>query len=199
MFAAFLCQFRIVEIRLGQAMEISMKTFTKLVAALVVGAGALGVTTAFADHDERRESRYESARPEYCAIDHDHRSHDANYYDYYPADKYYRAGPYRRTGMTLSVRIGDRGYRGGRHENYYNRYGYGGRYNRGRPVHREVYDTRFRARIVLTEEVNYSRRGPRLICTVSVRGPEARYVPYGRLRRIAVRECSPRARIRIDA
>lgn len=174
-----------------------MKPVVKIFAALVFGASAFGATAAFAEHDEDRyESRGDYGRPEHCDLDHDHRSHASNYYDYYPADRYYRAGPYRGSGVTLSVRVGDRGYRDDRYDN---EYGYGDRYREGRPVHREVYDTRYRARIVLIEEVVRTRHGPHLVCTVSARGPDAHHVSYGRMRSIAARECSPRARIRIDA
>lgn len=171
-----------------------MKKLFKLFAAFAFAAGALGVSAAMASHDGRYERR-----PQHCAIDHDHRSHTANYYDYYPADRYSRAGAYRGSGVQISVRVGERGYRRDRRHRYYNDYGYGARYREGRPVHREIYDTRLRARIVLVERIDYTRRGPRLVCTVSARGPQARYAPYGHLRRIAARECSRRAEIRILA
>lgn len=179
-----------------------MRTTVRILAALALGAGAFGFTAASAEHrDGGYESRSDYGRPEHCDIDHDHRSHATNYYDYYPADHYYRAGPYRGSGVSLSVRIGDddhRGRRGYRDHNDYG-YGYGDRYRDGRPLRREVFDTRYRARIVLIEEVVRTHHGPRLTCTVSARGPEADYVPYGRLRSVAARECSPRARVRIDA
>lgn len=181
-----------------------MKPVVKILAALAFGASTIGVTAAFADHDEDRyERRSDYGRPEHCDLSHDHRSHAANYYNYYPADRYSRAGAYRGSGVSLTVQVGDRGYRRDDHrdrgDSYYNDYGYGGRYSDGRPVHREVYDTRYRARIVLVEEVVRTRHGPHLVCTVSARGPEAHYVPYGRLRSVAARECSPRSRIQIDA
>jgi len=110
-----------------------------------------------------------------------------------------------RGGVTLSVSIGDddRYDRDGRYDDRYDgryddrgrRNGYRGR--DGRIVNREVYDTRYRARIILIEELVRTRRGPRLVCTVDARGPQARYVPRGRLQRIARRECSRRAQIRI--
>lgn len=72
---------------------------------------------------------------------------------------------------------------------------------------RKVFQTRYRARVVLTEEIvrnqrsrnhrSRNRRGPRLVCTVEARGPQARYVPKRRLRRIARNNCSRRARVRI--
>ena len=163
---------------------------------LVAGASAvlaLGFNAASAKY-----------RPDPCSVDHDHRSHHADYYDYYAADKYYRAGPYRKGGLSFSIRLGDNGYVDF-HDGYarYDRYdrgrrhGYRGR--RGRVLNREVYDTRYRARIVLTEEVVRTRRGPRLVCTVAARGPEADYVSKRRLKRIARRDCSHRARVRIYA
>jgi len=161
-----------------------MKSVWTVMLAGATALIALGFSAASAKH-----------RPDPCYIDHDHRSHHADYYNYYPADKYYRAGPYRRSGLSFSIRLGDNGYlslsdRGRRH-------GYRGR--RGRIMNREVYRTRYRARIVLTEEVVRTRRGPRLVCTVSARGPQADYVSKRRLRRIARRECSHRARVRIYA
>jgi hypothetical protein len=207
MFAAIARHISLIEIRLGQAKEISMKQFVKILAALAFGASAFGVTTAFAEHRESRyDSRSDYGRPEHCDLDHDHRSHAENYYNYYPADRYSRAGDYRSSGVSLSVRIGDRGdrgYRNDRHrhrgDDYDNEYGYGDRYRERRPVHREVYDTRYRARIALVEEVVRTRHGQHVVCTVSARGPDAHHVPYGRLRSIAARECSSHARIRIDA
>ena len=72
-----------------------------------------------------------------------------------------------------------------------------GNYRRGGK--RLTFSTRFRATIVLTEDVVRSRRGPQQVCTVSVRGPQARLVPKKRLRRIARNNCSRRAKIRIYA
>ena len=98
---------------------------------------------------------------------------------------------YRGSGVTLSVKYGD-GYR---------HHGYDRRHykKKRRVVHREVFNTRYRARIVLIEEVVHRRRGTRLVCTVEARGPEARYVSKRRIHRIADRNCSPRARIRVFA
>ena len=59
--------------------------------------------------------------------------------------------------------------------------------------------TRYRATVFVTEDVVYSRRGPRQVCTVSVRGPEQRYVSGKQLRRIARNHCSRRAVISIRA
>ncbi|PQA88644.1 hypothetical protein [Hyphococcus luteus] len=174
-----------------------MKKFLKPLIAGGLAISALGFGAASAAH-----------RPDPCRIDHDHRSHAANYYNYYAADKYYRAGAYRPSGVTFSIRFGDHDYdRRSRHHDRYDRYDDRGRRNGyrgahrgrggGRLVNREVYDTRYRARIVLSERVVRTRRGPRLICTVDARGPQARYVPNRRLHRIARRECSRRADIRV--
>ncbi len=158
-----------------------MKSILKTFIALVMGAGVYGLAQASAND-----------RPDYCAIDHDHRSHNASYYDYYDQDKYYRAGPYRSNS---------RGRYNGRYNDRYNDgHGRGGRYDRRRPrsrvVHRETYNTRYRARITLVEEIYWTRSGRRqLVCSVLVKGPEAYYVPHRRLKRIAQRDCSPRARI----
>lgn len=173
-----------------------MKMIFKTMIAAVLGAAAMGASAAM-------------AKPAYCSHDHDHRSHAADYYNYYPADRYYRAGAYSDSGFSLSIRVGD-GYdrydrdrhdrydRRGRDRHYRGRrHGYRG--DRGRTINREVYDTRYRARIILTEEVVRTRHGPRLVCTVRTRGPEARYVPKRRLHRIAKRNCSHRARVRIHA
>lgn len=165
-----------------------MKTILKTMIAAIMGAAALGAGAAM-------------AKPAYCSHDHDHRSHAADYYDYYAADKYYRAGPYRDSGFSFSITFGD-GYddRYDRRDRRYDRgrrHGYRG--DRGRIVKREVFQTRYRARIVLIEEVYRTRRGPRLLCTVDARGPQARYVPKRRLHRIANRNCSRRAQVRIVA
>lgn len=77
--------------------------------------------------------------------------------------------------------------------------GYKPRHRASRVVNRDVFRTRFRARIVLVEEIVQRRRGPRLVCTVSVRGPEAAYVSRRRVHRIADRFCSSRARVRVFA
>lgn len=168
-----------------------MKSITRLLFAGAFGLMTLGVSAAFASY-----------QPDYCDIDHDHRSHAANYYDYYPADRYYRAGPYRDSGFSFSITVGDdydyyNGWRRADRYDYGRRHGYRGR--SGRIINREVFDTRFRARIVLIEEAIRTRRGPRLVCTVEARGPEARYVSERRMRRIARNYCSPRANIRVFA
>jgi hypothetical protein len=66
-------------------------------------------------------------------------------------------------------------------------------------VKRRVFDTRWRANILLVEEAFYGPRGTHLVCTVSVRGPEARRVPNGQVRSVASRGCSRRAEVRLYA
>ncbi|MBI1391742.1 MAG: hypothetical protein GC152_03270 [Alphaproteobacteria bacterium] len=129
-------------------------------------------------------------RPARCDVTHDHRSHAANYYDFYAADRFYRAGPYRTAGV--SVTIGRNDY-------------YGGRGYRGRPrnqiVFRDVIPTRGQARIIVTEEIVYrgrSNRGRR-VCTIAPVGRDANLVPYRRLQRIAAQSCSRGAAVRIRA
>ncbi|NOX93708.1 MAG: hypothetical protein GXP04_01025 [Alphaproteobacteria bacterium] len=206
-----------------------MKILFKTFAAGIAGLFVIGASTAFANDRTSYGSEYGAEyRPEICTVDHDHRSHAANYYNYYPADKYFRAGKYRRSGVSFSITIGDSNYdrydRRDRRDGYnrYNRNNRYDRYNRrdnhdrydrrnnqdygrrngyrgreGRVVNREVFDTRYRARIVLIEEVVRSRRGPRLVCTVQAKGPEAGYVSKRRMHRIANRVCSSSARIQV--
>ena len=176
----------IMEIQLGQARRSKMTNPKQLFIAAVTGLLALGATSASASY-----------QPDICDVGHDHRSHAANYYDYYPADQYSRAGPYRDQGVRFSITIGDRYDRRADYSDRGRRNGYRGR--DGRVVNKQVFDTRHRARIVLIEEAVRTRRGPRLVCTVEARGPEARYVSERRLRRIARDNCSPRARIKVFA
>ncbi len=193
-----------------------MKTLFKMIIAGAIGAITMAATS----------SAFANDRPDYCSIDHDHRSHNAKYYDYYDHDKYYRAGPYRssgrNSGVSFSITFGDGYYDDDRHtdrrrsSHHYNdrrhsdrhnddrrdyrrgkNHGYRGR--EGRIVNRQVFDTRHRARIVLIEEVVRTRRGPRLVCSVEARGREAGYVSKRRMRRIANNNCSPRARINVYA
>ncbi|MEO1252814.1 MAG: hypothetical protein AAFW81_10770 [Pseudomonadota bacterium] len=121
-------------------------------------------------------------RPPYCPRDHDHRTHHADYYDYYAADRYSRGGD----------RYGHKRYRG-------DRYGRYGRYGRARSevVFRRHFDLRqYNAYITVVEE-NYWTRSGRVqrVCSVLVRGPDAYYVPQRRLERAANRNCSRYARI----
>lgn len=149
------------------------------------------------DRDRYDDRRYAGARPDICRVDHDHRIHHRDYYNYYPRDRYYNADP----TFSLSFSFGDRGYydRSGR---YYDRPYYDNRGYRdyGRVVRRDKVGIRgYRADALVVEEVFPGRRGSDLVCTVTARGPDARYVPYGRLRSIAAHECSRRAQIRIYA
>lgn len=176
-------------------------------------AGAIGAITLVA-----ASSAFASDKPAFCGIDHDHRSHNTSYYNYYDQDRYYRAGPYRSSrqssGVSFSITFGD-GYSSGRRygddhradhrdndrrryrRNKYRGKNHGYRGRDGRTVNRQVFDTRYRARIVLVEEVVRTRHGPRLVCTVKARGQEAGYVSKRRMRRIANNNCSRRARINV--
>lgn len=145
----------------------------KIMTALVVGVlsfGAIGVTGASANHRDQPA---------------DLRHYDGSYDTRDGASLLYVSSRYAR---------GDDRY-ARRDHRYGRRNGYRGR--DGRILFREVYNTRYRARIVLVEEVVRTRRGPRFVCTVSVRGPQARFVSERRMHRIARRDCSPRARIRV--
>jgi hypothetical protein len=147
--------------------------------------------------DHRDHQRYSSSyRPARCTLDHDHRYHDRSYYNYYGHDRYYRSDP----GFSISLNFGNGYYdRGGAYyrQPYYDQRGYRAS---GRVVNRETYNLRgYRADAVLIEEIYPGRRGSDLVCTVTARGPDARYVPYGQLRSIAERNCSRRAAIRVYA
>lgn len=127
-----------------------------------------------------------SYQPDYCRSDHDHRSHDANYYDYYDKDEYHRAGAYR----------GDRSYR--RRQGYDRGYDRG--YRRHRPhsrvVFRREFPTRYDAYVVIVEEIYYTRSGrEQLVCSAVAKGYDRRYISHKRMRRLARRHCSNRARI----
>ncbi len=113
---------------------------------------------------------------------------------------------HRDSAVSFSITVGDDRYhrhsRYDRYDRYDRRHRYYGRRNgyRGyeaRRVNREVFNTRYRARIVLTEDIIRTRRGPRLVCNVTARGPEARYVSERRMWRVANRHCSRRARINV--
>ena len=161
-----------------------MNTTLKMAIAFAMGFAGLGLMQANASH-----------KPDYCAVDHDHRSHDRTYYDHYPADSYYNAGQYRSSRYDDRYGRGDRYDRGDR-DDYRDRGRYSSRRARSQVVHRQHYNTRYRAEITVFEEVYWTRSGRRqLVCTVLVRGPEARYVSRQRVSRIAHRDCSRRARI----
>lgn len=158
----------------------------QLIIAAVTGLLALGATSAIAaDGGKKGDKRAEQ------------RSHAASYNDEYPADYATRSGTYRDQGVSFTITYGDRYDRRVDYSDRGRRNGYRGR--DGRVVNRQVFDTRHRARIVLIEEAVRTRRGPRLVCTVEARGPEARYVSERRMRRIARNNCSPRARIKVYA
>lgn len=146
--------------------------------------------------DRRSDQRYSSGRPERCLLDHDHRYHNRDYYNYYPKDRYYSADP----GFSISLNFGNGYYdRSGAYYKrpYYDQRGYR---DYGRVVNREVINLRgYRADAVLVEEAFGGQRGGNLVCTVTARGPDANYVPYGQLRSIAARYCSRRADIRVYA
>lgn len=148
-----------------------MKTITKTITAFITGFTMLAGANAVAEY-----------RPDFCNLSHDHRQHDAQYYDYYPKDNYYRDTSYR----------GDNSYRRDtsyRRDNRYSR-------PRSRVVNRETYSTRYRAKIVLVEEVYYTRSGRKqLVCSIVPKGPEAYYIKRQRLQRIANKGCSRYSRI----
>ena len=191
-----------------------MKTIVKAIIASAAGMLVIGATASFAaERSDSRSSQRSDYRPDYCDIDHDHRSHASNYYNYYDADRYFRAGSYtgvyKGSGLRISVRLGDSYDNRRGNQRYDNRRGDRRSDNRrgdrryannrrGRVVNRQSFDTRYRARIILTEEIVRGRRGNRrLVCTVKARGPEANYVSKRRMHRVANRNCSPRARVRV--
>lgn len=156
-------------------------------------------------YDDRRgrdsrydDRRYSGGRPDRCTLDHDHRYHSRDYYKYYPRDRYYDNDP----GFSISLSFGNGGYydRSGAYYDrpYYDQRGYR---DYGRVVNRDVIRIRgYRAEALLVEEYfGGGRRGSDTVCTVTARGPDARYVPYGQLRSIAARYCSRRSDIRIYA
>lgn len=203
-----------------------MRSFVKQAAAFALGLATLGGAAAFADDDdyrrgrdrdddryydrrgddryddrrggEYRETRYRGGRPDRCDEDHDHRYHNRDYYSYYPKDRYYNADP----EFSISLSFGNGGYydRGGRYNNrsYYDQRGYR---DYGRVIDRDSFRIRgYRAEAIVVEEAfGGGRGGYRLVCTVTARGPDARYVPYGQLRSIANRACSRRSEIRVYA
>lgn len=163
-----------------------MREFTKSIIVLFASAAAFGGAQAAAEY-----------RPDCCDVDHDHRSHNASYYDYYDADNYYRAGPYRGAASYKGqARRGhnDRRYNDRRYNSRdYDSYDYK---PRSRVVNRRTYRTRYNARIVLVEEIYYTKSGrEQLVCSVLAKGRDAYYVPRRQLKRIANRGCSRYARI----
>ncbi len=150
-----------------------MNNITKSVIAFVFSAAAFGGAQAAAEN-----------QPAYAPETHDQRSYNAAFYNDGPVSDHYQTAAHR----------GDRYNRRDRYDRGYDRYSR--RRPHSRVVHRETYRTKYRARIVLVEEIYWTRSGrQQLVCSVLVKGPEAYYVPHRRLRRIANRDCSPRARI----
>ncbi len=164
-----------------------MQVIPKLCAALVAVAGVLMATEAAAER-----------RPSYCPTDHDHRSHDANYYDYYDADRYSRSGAYRP--VSRYDRYGGSRYDRRYSRRYYNdrRYSRRGYYRpRSEVVFRRNIDLRrYRAYVTVVEE-NYWTRSGRVqrVCSIVPKGRDAYEVPHRRLSRIARNNCSRYARI----
>ena len=170
-------------------------SFAKRIAAGFAGAlgGLLLLGAAPAQASDRHND---------CYVDHDRRSKHYDKDHCYENDATFKKG--RKKSGSFVITVGDRrGYdrayvrfdaRGDR--GYYNRRG---RRGASELIKREVFRTRGRARVVLTEEVIYGRRRTRLVCTVKARGRDADLVPYRRLKRIAYNNCSRRARINIIA
>lgn len=154
-----------------------MGKITRTAVAFLFGASALGISAASADHRDRggRDDDAEVTLSVTVGDNYDDNSYGGRYDD----DRYDGRRDYDR-------------YDGRRDRDHR----YDGNRGGSRVVKRRVYDTRYRARIFLVEEVYFTGRGSQRVCTLDVRGPEARYVPRERLRRVANNECSPRARIR---
>lgn len=151
-----------------------MQALPKLCAALGAAAGMLLIAQTASAYD----------RPAYCPERHDHRSHSASYYDYYDADRYSRAGDYRRD------RNYDRRDRRGRYHRRYHR-------PRSEVVfRRHINLRRFNAHVTVVEE-NYWTRSGRVqrVCSIVPKGRDAYYVPQRRLSRIANNHCSRYARV----
>ena len=160
----------------------------KLIAATIVGVVTLGVSGLGIS------SASANNRPNYCPTDHDHRSHNVDYYNYYSADRYSRNS---RSGLSITISSNNRAT----NNRANNRSSYDRRANRGgsKVVKRKSFNTRYNARVLLEERIVYGRRSNNLICTLSVRGRDAGYVTNRKLRRIANNNCSRRASIRINA
>ncbi|MEM1193457.1 MAG: hypothetical protein AAGH42_08725 [Pseudomonadota bacterium] len=165
----------------------------------LAGLAVMAATPASANAYDKQVSKYEKS---------DHRAHHNQRKDRFTKDRFHRADPYRRNGVRISVNTRDRYNRDNRFDNRYDnrrrdrRSGHYDNRRRGsdsKVIKRERFRTRYNARIVLTEEVIYGRRGNRLVCTVAVRGPEADCISRRRLNRIANNYCSRDARVRILA
>ncbi len=172
-----------------------MKNIIRIVLGAVVGVAALGATQASA------------SGPAYYQTVDDKREYRGD--DYYERDDYKRSRAYRGDNYNRYDRRSRGYYKNGvyydrRGDNYYRGRGYDrnrgyDRRRRGsKVVSRSVIPARGRANIVVVEEIYYTRSGrEQLICTVKTRGPDANYVPYDRVRRVARRCCSRYADIRI--
>jgi len=122
-------------------MDLKVKT----VIALILGVSIFGSSQAMAEF-----------RPDYCPRVHDHRSHNASYYNYYEKDDYYRAGEYRGTQSRANYESRYDGRRGRRYDNNRRDRSYSRR-ARSRVVNRDTFSTKWRARIVLVEEIYWTR------------------------------------------
>ncbi|MEQ8935980.1 MAG: hypothetical protein RIE56_09350 [Amphiplicatus sp.] len=117
------------------------------------------------------------------------------------------AGAAKADGVSLSISVADSRYDDRRYDDRYDRRDHRrydrhdryDRYDRDRVVKRQTFNTRYRARIQLVEEVTYRGRHRDLVCTVSVNGPDARRVRDKDVRRIAQRYCSRGAHVRVYA
>ncbi|MEL6791549.1 MAG: hypothetical protein AAFO78_13385, partial [Pseudomonadota bacterium] len=153
----------------------------------LAGLAVMAATPASANAYDKQVSKYEKS---------DHRAHHNQRKDRFTKDRFHRADPYRRNGVRISVNTRDRYNRDNRFDNRYDNRRRG---SDSKVIKRERFRTRYNARIVLTEEVTFGRRGNRLVCTVAVRGPEADCISRRRLNRIANNYCSRDARVRILA
>lgn len=72
------------------------------------------------------------------------------------------------------------------------------KYGHSKLLRRDVYKTKYHARIIVKEEIVYGRRRNLLTCTVSARGPESEYISYRQLEKVAYRKCSRRAKVKIN-
>lgn len=163
-----------------------MRMFVKA-CAIALSLSSLGVSAARAEH---RENEWSADRPDYCSLDHDHRSHDRNYYDYYDKDRYYRASPNYYSSSRYDSGRYDRRY--GDRYGYYNDDGYDGRVV-SRRTHRIP---GLRATAYVTEREFHSYRGHQRVCTISLDGPDAHYVNRRDLKWVASTHCSSYAKVR---
>lgn len=166
-----------------------MKMLVKACAVGLLCCSPVGIAAANAEH---RESEWRGGRPAYCSLDHDHRSHDRNYYDYYDKDRYYRASPNYYSSRYAGGYNGRYDRRDGDRYGYYDNDGYDGRIV-ARRTHRIP---GLRATAYVTEREFHTYRGHQRICTISVDGPDARYVDRRDLRWVASTHCSGYAEVR---